>query len=41
MWFVMQEQNRSHDAISEFKEEELSKLKVGDTINCFLERMKA
>ncbi|PDH19223.1 MAG: hypothetical protein CNB20_02095 [Pelagibacterales bacterium MED-G43] len=27
--------------ISEFKEEELSKLKVGDTINCFLERIES
>ena len=27
--------------ISEFKEEELSKLKVGDTISCFLERIES
>jgi len=27
--------------ISEFKEEELSKLKIGDTINCFLERIES
>ena len=27
--------------ISEFKEEELSKLKVGDTIDCFLERIES
>ena len=27
--------------ISEFKEEELAKLKVGDTINCFLERIES
>lgn len=27
--------------ISEFKEEELSKLKVGDTINCFLEKIES
>ena len=27
--------------ITEFKEEELSKLKVGDTINCFLERIES
>ena len=27
--------------ISEFKEDELSKLKVGDTINCFLERIES
>ena len=27
--------------ITEFKEEELSKLKVGDTLNCFLERIES
>ena len=27
--------------ISEFKQEELSKLKIGDTINCFLERVES
>ena len=27
--------------ISEFKEDELSKLKVGDTIDCFLEKLRA
>ena len=27
--------------ISEFKDEELSKLKIGDTINCFLERIES